>query len=182
MTSAAHGEYGNGDNDIAWSNYDWGYYNKISNGSNQEKIWRTLSKNEWEYLVLMRDNASDKQSFAKINDVFGHILLPDEWTLPIGLTFSTNIFDLPNEYTYKEWQQMEASGAVFLPASGYRDELFVGQTNECSYYWTSSYHRTGYLADIGQYAYSMNFHTSYAYTKYHARYMGASVRLVQDVK
>jgi hypothetical protein len=35
---------------IAGTNYDWGVYNKISNGGNQPGLWRTLTADEWLYL------------------------------------------------------------------------------------------------------------------------------------
>ena len=45
MTSTESTNYGNGYNDIAGTNYDWGVYNTISNGGG--KRWRTLTGDEW---------------------------------------------------------------------------------------------------------------------------------------
>ena len=102
-------------------NADWGY-NAISNGGNTENSgWRTLTKDEWVYLFSSRTNAASKYGQASINGVNGMILLPDNWTLPGGLSFTPgNHAWSTNTYTIDQWTLMENAGAVFLPASGSR--------------------------------------------------------------
>lgn len=46
MTSTTNADYGDGNNDIAGTNYDWGVYNAISNGGNAKGLWRTLTTAE----------------------------------------------------------------------------------------------------------------------------------------
>jgi hypothetical protein len=99
-------------------NTDWGY-NAISNGGNTENSgWRTLTKDEWNYLFDSRSNAASKYGHGSINGVNGMILLPDSWTLPDGLSFTPGNSQFANSYTLEQWALMEAAGAVFLPASG----------------------------------------------------------------
>ncbi|MBO7125788.1 MAG: hypothetical protein J6V74_08115, partial [Bacteroidales bacterium] len=128
MTSTDYSDYGDGSNDIAGTNYDWGVYNAISNGGNQAGQWRTLTYNEWSYLINSRANASSKYGVATVNNVNGLVLLPDSWTLPNGVTFTSGVandygsdyYKTVNNYSAEEWSKMEANGAVFLPAAGYR--------------------------------------------------------------
>ena len=43
--------------DISKTDYDFGWYNKISNGGNQIHQWRMFRRNEIEYLLEKRTNA-----------------------------------------------------------------------------------------------------------------------------
>ncbi len=114
---------------------DW-TANPIVNGNNE--TWYTLSAEEWDYLLNTRPNAASKQGQALVNDVKGYILLPDEWSLPEGLSFTA----MPNNYstnvyTLDEWTQMEAAGAVFLPAAGDRLGTDINSIKAGNgYYWT----------------------------------------------
>ena len=104
--------------DYAW--YDWGVYNAISNGGDQVGLWRTLTQAEWYYLLVTRDNAANLRGFAAVNDVNGYVLLPDNWSLPNGLTFTPDPADFTvNVYDVDQWSAMQAAGAVFLPCAGY---------------------------------------------------------------
>lgn len=72
---------------------DWGI-NKISNGGNADSLWRTLTADEWNYLIHERPNADSLFTYARVNgkvgttDVYidGVLLLPDDWVTPDGLT------------------------------------------------------------------------------------------------
>ena len=115
---------------------DWGT-NAISNGGNEANLWRTLTRYEWNYLLKTRTNADNLKGQATVADVHGYVLLPDSWTLPAGLSFTASPNDwTTNDYTAEQWAQMEAAGAVFLPATGYRnpDIVYVG---EKGWYWSS---------------------------------------------
>ena len=115
---------------------DWGT-NAISNGGNEANLWRTLTIQEWGYLIKTRTNAADLKGQATVAGVHGFVLLPDSWTLPTGLSFTAIPNDwTTNVYTAEQWAQMEAAGAVFLPATGYRnpDIVYVG---EKGWYWSS---------------------------------------------
>lgn len=111
--------YGYGENDIAGTNYDWGVYNTILNGGTNN-MWRTLTDDEWNYLLNKRMKATEKYGLATVNNVVGLVLLPDDWRLPKDVTFSygeSNGYE-QNIYSENDWGKMEANGAVFLPASG----------------------------------------------------------------
>ena len=176
MTSTDYFDYGDGCNDIAGTNYDWGVYNAISNGGNQAGLWRTLTRDEWYYLINTRTNASSKKDVATVNDVTGLILLPDNWTLPEGLTFTSgaNGDFAQNTYSTADWAKMEANGAVFLPAAGYRSGTYVVDVGTGGYYWSSSYRNSSacyvYFGSLGVGAYNVS-----------NRYIGLSVRVVQDL-
>ena len=75
--------------DYAGDFVDWGA-NTI--GTNAPNTYRTLTYSEWEYLLNMRTNASEKKSIACIKlteteTVNGLVLLPDSWALPEGASF-----------------------------------------------------------------------------------------------
>lgn len=147
---------------------DWG--DSIAGG------WRTLSFEECEYLLHDRPDAEDKTGLAMVNNVHGLILLPDDWTLPIGCTFvaGENGWD-NNKYTMEQWWQMEKRGAVFLPATGERKGKNVSNVGDVGGYWLS----TSYY---GFKACRMYFDEDCILTWWDRdRYDGQSVRLVRNV-
>jgi len=179
-TSTSYSDYypGGGSYNLtgSYANADWGVYNSIYNGGNQAGQWRTLTKDEWVYVFQGRNNASSKYGHGKVNGVNGVILLPDSWTLPSGLSFTAGNSNLANSYTVDQWAQMEANGAVFLPAAGSRRGTSVGHVGSSGYYWSASYHN-------GHYAYRVHFDivSGSLYTSNgDYRSDGRSVRLVQD--
>lgn len=139
---------------------DWGHnpiYDPKANKTWPADTWRTLSMEEYQYLLFTRPNASQLVGTASIEDhpngpVKGIIILPDDFVLPTGLSFkgvnqthsytsgykytykeSVAMFDMTpsyfasddyvfnqNRYTLAQWEQLEAAGAVFLPAAGER--------------------------------------------------------------
>ena len=127
MTSEINDDYWNRDSNIAGTNYDWGVYNAISNGGDQSGLWRVLTKEEWEYLLYARSNALNKCGVATVNNVNGIILLPDDWsntvlfTKGVAKSNGSEYFKTVNNYSALEWEKMEKSGAVFLPAAGHRN-------------------------------------------------------------
>ncbi len=127
--------------------YDWGVNNPISNGGDQPNLWRTLSKNEW-FFILKERNASTVNGIpnarfvkARVNNVFGVVLFPDEYTHPTGIGQPTGINvenTNENNYSTTEFALMQAAGAVFLPAAGKR---YVNTVNELDivHYWSVTY-------------------------------------------
>lgn len=165
-------------NSIARTNYDWGIYNKISNGGNATGLWRTLTKDEWDYLIYKRYKGTSEAGigWAKVNGFNGLILLPDDWILPQGLTFVEGGYysdTLYNIYSITDWKKMESHGAVFLPAAGERYGATVTGVKNTGRYWSS----IGYS---GGGAYCLGLHVHYGDCGC-TRYAGLSVRLVQDV-
>ena len=127
----------------SYADADWAYHNAISNGGNVAHLWRTLTSAEWKYLFNTRANASSKRGIGNINGVGGLIILPDSWTLPSGCSFTSGIASYyhvwtHNSYTLSQWAAMEAAGAVFLPAAGYRSGTFVTNVGYDGFYWSST--------------------------------------------
>ena len=161
---------------------DWGC-NAISNGGNTTNLWRTLTIAEWNYLLNTRTDASSKCGTGNINGVGGLIILPDSWTLPSECSFTSG-FCSPsgdnypdwthNSYTLAQWAQMEAAGAVFLPAAGYRLGTYVHDVGNFGGYWSSTPYSEYYASN-------MDFNSNYlnAASNYD-RFIGFSVRPVQD--
>ena len=158
---------------------DWGT-NTI--GNDAPNTWRTLTYDEWNYLLNNRNNASSLRGVAQVNGVNGLIFLPDNWTCPAGVTFKSGFHsDFTAEtygqyqaFTADQWSKLEKSGAVFLPAAGdrcgsiVRDVQFGGCY--CSATESNNYR-----------AYYFYFCLVDASMFYHARYDGQAVRLVKDL-
>ena len=155
--------------------YDWGVHNALSNGGDQVGLWRTLTYAEWNYILTGRNSAQYLRSQATVCGVHGYVLLPDDFNLPEGLSwnYQTNDWDT-NTYGPQAWSAMEATGAVFLPAAGYRLGTSVSDVGSLGRYWSASYYSQ-------EYAYCMNFTSSSAGVGIYGRYFGYGVRLVRTV-
>lgn len=156
-----------------YANADWGVYNAIINGGNQTGVWRTLTADEWRYLVDQRENATSKRSPATVNGVSGYVFVPDDWTLPDGVSFVTqpnNGFET-NTYSMLQWAVMEASGAIFLPNVCYRTGRQITCDNSGGY-WSTSKSSYG--------AYKLVLLSSDAIVSSSGIDLGLSVRLVKD--
>ncbi|MBR3724914.1 MAG: hypothetical protein IKN11_05940 [Bacteroidales bacterium] len=158
--------------DIAGTNYDWGKYNKISNGGNTAGLWRTLTKAEWEELLLNRTFFNGQYSglgysykivrlfYTSSEFIAGLLLFPD------GYTNQSSVPDTPTPlYEIPE-------GCVFLPFAGYRQGTILYSVKSWGYYWSATKNGTA-SAQI------MRFSTDFGQTGI-GRYIGSSVRLVQD--
>ena len=173
----------NSNADYSGSFVDWGT-NKI--GNDAPNTWRTLTYNEWEYLLNNRPKASSLQGVAQVNGVNGLIFLPDNWTCPAGVTFKSGSYSgLGVEYyaacqtfTADQWSKLEAAGAVFLPAAGDRRGSYVKHVQHCGYYWSAT-ESTEY---DGIRVYYLYFLSNIASMSDFARYVGLSVRLVKDLQ
>ena len=164
-----------------YANADWGIFNAIINGGNQNNQWRVLTRDEWGYLSFTRQDAALKKGMATVASVKGIIILPDEWTLPEGLSFSniTYYSTSVNVYSLSEWVLMEEAGAVFLPAAGLRSGTQINNAGSYGHYWSSicqglAYGYTIYIAPpAGGFNHNL-------VADYRRRDLGCSVRLVQD--
>ncbi len=162
---------------------EWGS-NAISNGGNITNLWRTLTIAEWEYLLEERTNASDKLGTGNIAGVGGLIILPDSWTLPSGCSFTAGFASRYNDwtrnsYTLAQWSQMEAAGAVFLPAAGGRFLTDVVDVGEGGKYWSSSGY-SGYNHSYYYIFFDRNFFSVWGEVVQRSFGYGFSVRLVLD--
>ncbi|MBO7439031.1 MAG: InlB B-repeat-containing protein [Bacteroidales bacterium] len=119
---------------------DWGVN---MDGGN---VWRTLTQEEWKYILEGRKDASEKYGVAEVAGVPGLILLPDYYVLPTGLSFNSGVaseygeeyFKDKNNYSAEEWQKMESVGAVFLPAAGECTDVYMF-SDVYGKYWTTSF-------------------------------------------
>ena len=155
---------------------DWGY-NAISNGGNQVNSgWRTLTSDEWAYVFNSRTTSSGiRYAKAKVNNVNGVILLPDNWTTSTYTLSNTNSSGAnftSNTITAENWANtLEANGAVFLPAAGDRSGTSVRNPGSNGYYWSST-NRNGNIA------YSLVFSSNFVSPQDDGfRIFGRSVRL-----
>ena len=166
--------------DYSGSFVDWGT-NKI--GSDAPNTWRTLTKDEWEYLLNTRPNASSLKGIAQVNGVNGLILLPDSWICPSGVTFKSGFHSNYGEdyyaeyqiFTAEQWPKLEAAGAVFLPAAGYRDGRYVYDVQDNGGYWSA----TEYSSIDAHY---LLLYSDLAYMNNNNRAPGRAVRLVKDIE
>ena len=136
---------------------DWGTAYCRDYDISPEDTWRTLSKNEWDYLLQ-----HNKHGWATVNGMGGLVIAPD------GFEGSIN--------TIYEPYHLSTYNLVFLPAessrSGLEVNLGVGQFGH--YY--SETRVTGYSA------YSLYFYNGYAKCgNFENRHIGCSIRLVTDV-
>ena len=152
---------------------DWGN-NSIINGDNKQ--WRTLTQREWEYVFNKRATDSDiRYAKATVNGVQGIILFPDDWNASYYKLNNTNSPDtsfIYNRITKNDWlYTFEPNGAVFLPASGYRNGKSIGDFGACWYWSATENKRTA--------AYCINCWDSFLQpTRIDDRADGRSVRLV----
>ena len=155
--------------DYSGSFYDWG--KAVGDGS----TWRTLSVEEWKYLIEAREVNGGKgegKSFQRATiksdatSVYGMILFPDNYTETAKAS-----------YTSAEWTSLEKLGCVFLPAAGYRMSAYsMVMDDGVGYYWSKS-EKSG---DNVQY---LNFKSSTVRSDgFTSRCEGQSVRLVTEVK
>ena len=160
---------------------DWGY-NAINNGGNTVNTWRTLTHEEWVYVFNTRTTTSGvRYAKAKVNNVNGVILLPDDWSSSYYSLSNTNQSGASftsNTVTASQWSTLEQHGAVFLPAAGYQyGNQYGTSVYDGSYgnYWSASY--GGY----GSSAWNAYFNNGCLSTDGdHSRSAGRSVRLVRD--
>ena len=165
--------------DYSGSFVDWGA-NKI--GNDAPNTWRTLTYDEWNYLRNGRPNASSLIGVAQVNGVNGLIFLPDNWTCPAGVTFKygfhssygTEYYAAYQTFTADQWSKLEKSGAVFLPAAGYRCGSDMGLVQYNGLYWSAP----GYNSYNERY---LSFGSDEAGMSNTSRYNGQSVRLVKDL-
>ena len=165
--------------DYSGSFVDWGT-NRI--GNDAPNTWRTLTYDEWYYVVFDRLNASSLKGVVQVNGVNGLILLPDNWTCPAGITFKSGFhsnygvdyYAAYQTFTAEQWSKLESAGAVFLPASGCRYGSNVDFVQNYGYYWSATEY------DCFS-AYYLNFNSDVAYMFYNYRKIGHSVRLVKDL-
>ena len=162
--------------------------------------WRTLSMDEWNYVLYTRTSSSTvfgtaNARFAKAtiqtdvgNGVKGLILFPDGVNIQSSEVTSTGIVNRgEEEWTTQcnstQWTAIAAKGCVFLPAAGCRygnqvqDVQGVSETPS-GRYWSSTVNSS---SEEG-YVYTLLFHNNTVYMHSYYRYRGDAVRLVRPVE
>lgn len=173
---------------------DWGA--NIGDG----KTWYTLSKDEWEYVLEERANATNLNGAARINlnddgtkYINGVVLLPDDWTCPAGVTFKSGfssglngvqVFADYQQISLSDWQQLEDAGAVFFPATGYRHaciDVMLVQNEGC--YWSATFDIISDPDGGGSFMYYYaNFYSTNVVVVNSFVFTGHAVRLVTNVE
>ncbi|MCQ2084098.1 MAG: InlB B-repeat-containing protein [Bacteroidaceae bacterium] len=137
---------------------DWGTAYCNSYDISPEDTWRTLSKNEWDYLLQ-----HNKHGWATVNGVAGLVIAPD------GFEDSIN--------TVYDPYHLSKYNLVFLPAESSRSGLGVNLgVGQFGHYYSET-RVTGYSA------FSLYFfYNGYAKCRnFENRHIGCNVRLVTDV-
>ena len=155
---------------------DWGY-NAIAYGGNVTNFWRTLTRQEWSYLMGSRPGIR----FAKavVNNVSGLILLPDNWDSSIYTLNNTNTANVSfnsNVINVSQWNTLQNAGAVFLPMAGERIDGVIYGSNAQGFYWSSNYYDNN--SAVFLYFDEEVVDTWYVFDRKHGR----SVRLVRTVQ
>lgn len=175
-TGESSGVFNLGGDDISATNYDWGWYNSISNGGKSNHIWRTMTQSEWAYLLAR----TDKIAMGQVSSVKGVILLPDNFQKPtdINITTGTNYSFSTNSYNSTQWAKLEVAGAVFLPLGGRRNNT-KHDMSSYGYYWCSTKSSTTSSTAA---AHCYQFYDSTSGLTTSSLYFGLFVRLVRDVQ
>ena len=138
---------------------DWG--TRIGSG------WRTLSMDEWTYLLSTRTvngGTGENKSYTLNQSVNGKrclVLYPDNYTGAV--------------YSGSDWASFEAAGCVFLPAAGWRNGTTINNINDRGYYWSTT-------PSNATAAKRMFFAGGLELDGDNSRAFGFSVRLVQEVE
>ncbi len=182
-TSTNYSDYGNGSINISGTNYDWGVYNAIynpkTNTTDAPGTWRTLTQNEWAYLLNTRSTISGiRYAKATINGVEGLIIVPDDWSTSIYLLNNPNTqnaLHTSNIINVNDWAKMDAAGCVFLPSAGNRKRVSINAAGPGGYYWSSTCYNSDYAYYLTFGSYDLNPSITLN------RYFGLSIRLVRNV-
>lgn len=146
--------------------HDWGLNNPISNGGNKKGMWRTMTWNEWEYLIMKH-----RIAYSLETNIKGIYILPDNYTeLPIKDCWVRN---------EEQRQVLEKIGALFLPAAGYRIGKEVYGISEQGVY-CSSVRGGGPL--VFQFVDKYPVYSQSIIHNAGDTYIGRSVRLVYDIE
>lgn len=170
-TDAEHSNWGINTQTVSLSGYTDGNFKEwgLAVGGN----WRTLSIQEWTYLLHRNVNGGSKEGYAYRNcnspgieiegdNVKGTFIYPDNYE---------------GSYNESTWSAIEEAQIVFLPAAGFRDgnSIFAQEDMAAGYYWTSTAsddictYYLGFLGSGDADQWDIN-----------SRELGYSVRLVSD--
>ena len=138
-------------------------------------MWRTLSRDEWEYLLNERENAKTLRGRAQVAGVNGLVFLPDNWISPEGIELNLDE-QATKVFTIDQWHLLENEGAVFLPAAGRRQGLDLINLNDHGNYWSTTRKNSNYVEYL---AFTHSTNKLYVDAQLEIN-LGRSVRLVHD--
>jgi hypothetical protein len=157
---------------------EWG---KNIIGNDRTKQWRTLTKDEWEYILFKRYDADKLLAYIIVDGHIGGLLLfPDNWVHPDGIKLTTGFNpDFFAGYNYldsEEVLQFQEKGAIFLPSTAKRfpGEYRLEGSYMNGYYWTSS-------AKDEQHSYAIKFTEKNIKLVQQDPATGIAVRLAKDL-
>ena len=157
---------------------DWGV-NPISNGGNTANQWRTLTSDEWSFLLFNRTTSSGiRYVKAMVNGIKGVIILPDDWNASfyaLGTAANQSGFPFTSvSITQSDWTSIfEAHGAVFLPVAGSRNGTSFVLAAYGNYFSSTP--------DENNHTFTLLFGNAFLYVEGNSsRSYGSSVRLVAD--
>ena len=130
------------DAEYTWNSYDFQKESELIDASQRGYDWRTLSKEEWAYVLNTR-TPNAHYAMATVNGKAGMILFPDTYSHPAGVTApasinTANAAFTANSYSAENWSKMEAAGCAFLPAAGFRSTTTMDFCGDAICYWSSS--------------------------------------------
>lgn len=181
----------------SYANADWGVYQF---GMNTGTSWRTLTQEEWGWLLGPYNEANPGTNCRSLTNRFlkaalgeqcGLIIFPDDFTTTgIVGSYTYNVYGSGSISQYnpvsdEDWAAMEAAGAIFLRTAGrlvtsYEDYLVC--PNSDGNYWASSNNNTSqaYILAFWYASYTASGGVKPQANDGTKQYM-YSVRLVQDV-
>ncbi len=181
-----------------FANADWGVFNSISNGGNDVGLWRTLTRDEWDYICNKRRTDSGIRFVkATVSGVKGVVLVPDNWKKDkckiykhLGIVFDNEKQDMFELYNHNKsdsafdsnvissssWSLLEISGCVFLPAAGFRLKDIIESIGYLGAYWSSTTYD-----NVAAYCASFT-ESEFTPTNRFFRQEGLSVRLVAPLE
>ena len=141
---------------------DWG------TAIDDKGTWRTLSLNEWEYLLSRSGKCKHPVNICGVKGC--GVIAPDNFTGTIE-----------DKYDESSWKVAEAAGLICLPPAGWRVYDDVDDITGESNYWTSTRKLDAYINCILLYPYDSE-KIDFGTDCYSEARRGSSVRLVTDVK
>lgn len=166
---------------------DWGY-NAISNGGNQENLWRTLTMEEWQYLFNKRSPTGEPY-YANLcfNGKIYLALLPDNWDFSsMNLNYGAGwAYGYVNHITLSDWNNnFEPKGVVLLPPAGGYYYSSSGNYVYEDIHWGNYYSSTVFFDsyDNNYYVFGIDYgeDSNAVNNSLYRRWDRNSVRLVQD--
>ena len=154
---------------------DWGNVPAIKSALGSG--WRTLTSDEWDYIFKTRVTSSGLRfTKAKVNNIAGMILLPDNWSTSYYTLYDNNSGTVSysgNTISKNVWETtFEPNGAVFLPVSGYRSGTSLANWTSEGRYWANDTESTFNARNLYFTAGTLNT------TANNGRHYGFAVRLV----